>query len=200
MAKKTLPTKRRIFNLLKPYRPPPNTWDKIYDWLLNRARVIMVLAEIIVVVAFVTKVVVDVQAKSLDDQIESAQATLGLFSTTAEPTVRKIQQKSSDYAAIWDASSGYSRVITEINSYIQNPSADIVIRITDNKVSISGGSNISDLAQIEARMKSSPTFTNVTLPTLSTDSGEASFRQGQYVFNAEIVGDARRTPISAVAE
>jgi Tfp pilus assembly protein PilN len=186
MAKKVLPQKHRIFNLLRPFKAPPTTWDRIYDWLLNRARVIMVVAEILVVIAFVSKVAVDIQAKNLDESITKSQATLNQFAQTAEPEVRKLQQKAESYRKIWNESSNYSKVMREIHSYIPTPTSDIVIRIDGTAVTIRGDSSIDELVQIEAKMRASATFTNVTLPTLSSESSEVSAGSGKYVFNAQI--------------
>jgi putative cofactor-binding repeat protein len=195
MAKKTLPQKR-IFNLLKPFKPPATTWDKIYDWLINRARVIMVFAEIAVALSFVGKVVVDVQAKNLDDALTGAQRTLGQFSTTVEPEIRLLQGKADAYRKIWDGSSGYSEVLQEIHSYIPNPSDDIVVRIDGNQITIRGGSTLDELVDIEAKMRASETFSSVTLPTLAAESSDITAGEGKYAFSATIAGEAVRQPIT----
>jgi len=195
MAKKTLPTKQRIFNLLKPYVPPSSSWDRVYDWLLNRARIIMVFAEIIVVAAFVGKVVVDVQAKNLTEQVESNQAELNRFAQTIEKDIRRVQQKADAYQKIWNGSSGYSDVLAEIHSFISNPSAEVIIRFDGPAVVIRGGTSFGELEIIEAQMRTSTTFTGVTLPTLSAESSELSLGEGQYVFTATIAGNHYRDPI-----
>ncbi len=193
MAKRVLPKNRnRIFNLLKPYKPPATAWDKVYDWLVTRARVIMVFAEILVIGSFVGKVVVDIQAKSLDDQIETAQRSLAQFSTTIEPEIRRLQNKSDAYLKIWNASSDYSSVLQEIQGYVENPLSDIVVRISGDTVSVRGGSTVDDLIRIESSMRNSPTFTDVTLPTLTAESGEITAGENQYAFDARIVGEAVR--------
>lgn len=197
MAKKKLPNKKtRIFNLLKPYKPPPTAWDKIYEWLVTRARAIMVIAELLVVISFVGKIVVDVQAKNLDDQIIAGQGTLGRLSVSVEPTIRKIQQKSEAYLNIWNASSGYADILDEIHTYVANPSEDIVVRIQGNSVTIRGGSTIDELKVIEQRMRNSGTFTDVTIPTLNAEGSDISSGQAQYVFNARIAVDAVRDSIN----
>lgn len=193
MAKKKLPkNRRRIFNLLKPYKPPETAWDKVYDWLITRARVIMVFSEILVIGSFVGKVVVDIQAKNLDEQIESAQRSLGQFSTTIEPEIRKLQDKSDGYLKVWDGSSGYAPILQEIQSYIENPLDDIIITFKDRTVTIRGGSTAEDLIKIEANMRNSGTFSSVTLPILTAETGEITAGENQYAFDATIAEDVVR--------
>lgn len=187
MADHQKQTKRRGFNLLKPYLSPPTAWDKIYEWILGKARVIILLVEVVVVAAFIGKVVVDIQAKNLTELVTAKNGELSRFAVTVEPQIRKVQQKSESYLKLWNASSGYSAVLTEIHSYIPNTAAEIVIRITGDKVTIRGGDSLSSIAEIEGKMKNSNTFTDVSVPTLSSEESGVNIGEGTYVFDARIV-------------
>lgn len=188
MAKKQLPPKRRVFNLLKPYIAPPSGWDRVYEWLVGRARLVMVVVEILVVITFVSKVVVDTQAKALEDSIKVQDFQLRRFATSAEPALKSLQQRASGYVELWNNSSSYSGVLREINTYIPNPGASLAISVFNQEISITGADSFETLAQIEAAMKKSATFSNVRVTQLTTDStvNPAAGGGGSYVLIATV--------------
>lgn len=186
MAKdKTLPTKKRIFNLLKPYKPPPSAWDKIYDWLIGKARIVMIVSEIAVAISFVGKVVVDVQAKNLDDVIKEKSFELAQYAPVIEPNLRGIQQKAATYATVWERSAAYNDVLKEVFSYIPNQAADLTVRITDDDLTITGGDSLEALSQIEAKMKESSTFIS-SETKINLNSEGSSVQQGKYLLVTKI--------------
>ena len=187
--------KTRIFNLLKPYKPPLTSWDRIYEWLLGRARVVMVVAEIVVALAFFGKVIVDVQAKNLDDQIKTKDFELSQYAKAVEPQVRVLQQKASTYIKVWNNASSYSDVLKEIDSYIPNAGANLSINITEDQVTIRGDDTLGVLSTIESSMRASKTFSSVSVPSLSADSGEVRQQTGVLVLNATLAKVANRQKI-----
>lgn len=195
MAKTVQPKTRRIFNLLKPYTPPPTGWDKIYDWLLGRARIIMVIAEIIVAITFMAKVVVDTQAKGFDDEIKFQDFELQRFAVSVEPVINKLQNKAQMYQQLWDGSSSYADVLAEIHSYIPNPGSELLITINREEVSIAGEESFDALAQIEEAMKQSDTFSEVSVSQLNTDTSGPSGISGDYLLTATIAKVKNRTKI-----
>lgn len=178
--------KKGTFNLLKPYTPPPTSWDRVYEWLVGKARIVMIVAEIAVALSFVTKVVVDVQAKNFDDQIGSANFELTAFAANLEPRLRHIQQKSQTYQRVWEGSTAYAAVVAEILGSIPNLSSAIDVRITDNRLSIRSDDRIEVLSQIEERIKASPTFSAVSISNLTSEGGDVSSDEGRFVLNATI--------------
>jgi hypothetical protein len=186
----------RIFNLLKPYKAPPTSWDKIYDWLLGRARIVMIVAEIVVALSFAGKVIVDVQAKNLDDQIEVKDFELSQFANTIEPKLRTLQQKALTYTKVWEGSSRYAEILKEINGYIPNAGADLNIRINGNQVTIRGDDSLGTLSLIESAIRNSSTFSSVSVSSLSSDSGEVIQETGVLVLNATIADIDTRTKIN----
>src|SRR5690348_13957537 len=123
---------KRIFNLLKPVEAPTTAWDKVYDWMIGKARIIVFVTELIIAASFIAKVVVDTNAKNKDSQITTLSGQLQLYAPTLEPQFRTIQTKSSDYMNLWKNSSSYSAVINEVFSYIQNQSAELSMSIDKN--------------------------------------------------------------------
>lgn len=176
---------RKVFNLLKPSQPPPTGWDRIYDWLVGRARVVMIVAEIIVAVTFITKVVVDTQAKALEDEIARKDTELKQFEISTEPTLRSLQNRARSYKKLWNTATKYSDYLAEIDGYILNPGSDLLLTFNNSSILISGEESFQNLSQIEASMKGSTSFVNPTITSLDADTGGNG--SGEYQLNAEII-------------
>lgn len=169
--------KRRVFNLLKPYKPPATGWDRIYEWLIGKARVVMIITEIIVAVTFVLKVVVDMEAKNLEDRIKAEKRELNVFAQSIEPEIRVEQAKAKNYKQIWNASSFKTQVLQELNTYITNSAADVKVSMSGNEVTLSVTENFDFLSQVESSIKASSTFIDVTSGvTVNPDSANASYQ------------------------
>ena len=150
--------KQRAFNLLKPLDPPKTVWDKVYDWLLDRARIVILITEILVAIAFFAKVVQDTVAKNMDNQIASLTSELAFYSETLEPEFRLIESKDGAYTTIWNNSSQYADVVQEVYSYISNSASEINLRVEGREITIFGTEDLSSLQTLEAALKSSPSF------------------------------------------
>ena len=155
----------------------------------------MVVAEIIVAISFAGKVVVDVQAKNLDDQIETKDFELSQFATSVEPELRTLQQKTLTYTKVWDGASQYAEILKEINGYIPNAGADLNIRINGDQVTIRGDDSLGTLSLIEAAIRNSATFTDVSVSSLVSDRGDAQ-DTGVLVLSATVANVATRTKIN----
>lgn len=182
---------KRIFNLLKPEAPPITVWDKIYSWIVSRARVVILVAEVLIVLAFFSKVFVDTQAKNKQRDLDKLIQESNLYAATIEPQFRQLNRQDTDYKKLWNKSSNYSEIINEIYSYINNPSSEVTIRIDKNKVSIFGTEDLDDLSSLENSMESSPTFSSAYIDTLTLEQQEIEQGVGQYVLVATIGEDSK---------
>lgn len=182
--------RKRIFNLLKPVEPPKTVWDKIYDFILYRARIVILITQILIVLAFGGKVIVDTVAKNLDQEIETLQQQLQ-FLSTLEPQVREIQKKDSLYRNLWKTSYEYNDIFNEVISYIVNPGAEITVAFAADVVTVSGTDDLSALQVLEQKMKSSSSFRNVFITNLTLEPSEASQAKGQYALMATIISPNR---------
>src|SRR5688572_23715853 len=102
------------FNLLKPLPSPKTAWDKIYDWVLGRARIVILITIILIALAFIAKVVVDTDAKNKDKSIDTLTTRLQFYATSSEPVFRTFSAKTDNYIKVWNGSSGISAAVTEI--------------------------------------------------------------------------------------
>lgn len=184
--KKTTAKHKKSFNLLKPELPPPSAWDRIYDWIVTRARVVVVVCEILIVLAFIGKVIVDIQAKDINEALEEKSTTLAQFFGTIEGELRDIQQRAGVYRNVWEFSNSFSSILKEVQSYITNPGVKVTITISGKNLTIRGDDNLQALQLIESQMKTSPNFKDVKLE-LNTESSEVVAEVGKYAITATIL-------------
>lgn len=163
------------FNLLKKQKEPPTTWEKIYAWVLGTVRVIVIIVQILVVGSFVARVVIDTQAKNLDKELEKREKTLGGFSETEE-RYRTIQQRSSNYRGIWENSSSYADQMSEIDNALIGNYTTLNVIVDEGNLVIRGEADINNIGQLEDRIKSSDSFTNVETFELESGSSKGDRR------------------------
>jgi Tfp pilus assembly protein PilN len=60
----------RSINLLEPTGEPLSTWDKIYDWVFRVGRYVIIAVEAVVVLAFISRFILDRKNNDLKESIE----------------------------------------------------------------------------------------------------------------------------------
>lgn len=183
MAKQPAGNRRRIFNLLKPYTPPPTGWDRVYDFIVTRARIVLLAVELIVIVSFVGKVVVDTQAKGLEDEIKLLDSQLQATQQNLEPALRLLQDKAEAYRLLWNNSNAYTPIFRELNGTLSSIGNTLVIGFENEKVTVSGQNSLNVLSSIEDILKRSASFTGTVVGRL--DAGGTQ-QQGDYILNTNI--------------
>jgi hypothetical protein len=184
---------KRPFNLLEPIKPPTTLWDKIYDWVLWRARIVVLVTIISITLIFIGKVIVDTDAKNKTKEIASIQSKLRVLETSYEPEFRNLFRRQDSYTKVWNASNYYSDIIREVNSYVTSD-VKLSFRFQGSTITVFGTENLSILNQIEVAMKSSTSFKSVFVNSLVVDSEETGFNQGDYILTAEMI-DVKRTQL-----
>lgn len=158
-----------IFNLLQPIKEPRSSWDRVYDWIVTRAKVVVLFAEILIIIGFVGKVIVDNEAKNKYQEYKTVADNVRFFEQTQEAEFLQIQAMEKDYRELWDKASNFSVIITEIIGYIQNPANKIVISLNKKEAFITGTSSLQDLELLENKMKQSISFISASVNRLALD-------------------------------
>lgn len=179
------------FNLLKPILPPKTAWDKVYDWILGRARIVVLATIILIALAFVAKVIVDTDAKNKDKAIGVLKIQLDFYGSKIEPDLRTFASKTDNYIKLWNGASGVSTAISEVYSYISDPAADVTVKVDADRISIVGTENLTLLKDLESKLRASPTFSSVTFSDLTLQKQDIDTQQGQYVVVATIKNPTR---------
>jgi hypothetical protein len=178
---------KKGFNLLKSQAEPPSVWSKLYEWVLGSARIIIILVEIVVLIAFGFKVWVDIQGKELDKSIERSEAIVNAMATS-EKEYRLVQAKTSSYKTIWDASIDYSKLLENINSILPITSSikDITVSFDKEQISISGispKSKESEIKNLENDLKNNSPFLKDTVLAKLDDTQT----QLKFLFTAKLI-------------
>lgn len=171
---------KSVFNLLKPKQPPRTSWDKFYDWLLQRARIVLFIAQIAIITVFGAKVLVDLQAKLIEDQITEIDQKLDFEYAQAIPRIAMLQQQTSSYAKLWENSYAYAGIVREIDSYIDESEVEIEITINANEMNLTGIGDRTGVAELEQQLKQSDTFRTVELYEIKSEGSQVAADQGGF--------------------
>jgi hypothetical protein len=178
--------KEYIFNLLKPVELPKTSWDKIYEWLVGKARIVILFVEILIITAFISKVIVDNIGKNKEKEYENLAIELKFYEQKYESTFRKLQRKDIEYKKLWGGSKAYSTIINEIFSYIPNPNDQVSVSIDGDRVTIFGYEDLNQLRTLESSLKSSANFSDAFIDRLSLEQQDVLDGSGQYILTAII--------------
>lgn len=184
------------FNLLKKQPAPPTVWEKVYSWALGTARTIIIIVELIVVGAFVTRIIIDTQGSRLDKEIEDQEHVIAGFEESMI-RYRTIQSRTENYKSIWDSSNQYYPIFEEVNGMLNSSFADLRIIIDEDTVTLRGQGDISRISDLETKMKNSATFTNVETFEITTE--DDSNARGSFGLRAVIKDEFTRTDVSKIA-
>jgi len=89
----------KALNLLEPTVEPISTWDRIYEWVFSAGRYIIVIVEIVVLGAFVSRFIFDRQNNDLKVSIESKVEMIKAQSET-EKEIRGVQSVLGNISAM----------------------------------------------------------------------------------------------------
>ena len=149
------------FNMLRPQLTPPTAWDKLYKWMVGTARIIVIIVEFIVIIAFGTRVAVDTISKNLDKEIVKLNAELSAYSDS-EFIIRNVQDKTNAYQSLWENSSNLSIYIDFINDLIINYPGIISLQISKTEINISGELPLININELETKLKENVESDNIT--------------------------------------
>jgi len=187
------------FNLLKPLEEPKDYWDRIYEWLTTRAKIVVLFVEILMVVAFVLKITVDNIGKNGEQEYEKLNIEATLLSTQYENEFREIQRNEIEYKKLWRNGSGFADILEEVDSYIENVGTDFSIKVDTDRINIFGYQDLESLRQLENSLKTSPTFSGAFIDDLSLRGEDVAENSGQYILTAIIKPElVKRSPIDPI--
>jgi hypothetical protein len=154
--------KKKGFNLLKTQVEPQTMWTKLYRWTTTTARGIMVLVELIIVIAFGVRVVVDLQFKNLNKDIASKEEIMSVLKES-EGRLRSTQDRILLYEQLWNQTPYYSNVYLEISKIVPLTVQELNVQILNEEVTVKGFTDTQTIADIESGFKNSPLFIKTEL-------------------------------------
>lgn len=173
------------FNLLKKQKEPPTTWDRMYGWITGTARVVVIIVEILIIAAFVVRIVLDTQGNNIDKDIEKRNGAIGAMQEE-EARFRNIHSRISSYNELWTSASSYAETLNELEGFLGNDFEDTSINIDGDSLTINGQGNVDKISNLEEAMKNSQKLKNVSVSNINTDetnSTRASFAIKAIILN-----------------
>lgn len=175
---------KKGFNLLKQQIEPPTVWTKIYDWMVSTARLIVIVVQILVVIAFGIRIVVDIQSNNLTDEVEEAEGRIRALQNS-ETKFRKIQNKTNSINLSRTNAVVFSDVFNEVNSYIPADASEVNIQLDEDTITISGKASVLQIGFMESSFKNSSTFRNTELVQIDS-KGSSSNEIGEFSLRTQI--------------
>ena len=183
------------FNLLKPQIEPPNIWTNIYAWIVNTARIILILTETAVILALVIRIVVDVQSKDLDEKIKNYDSILALRAPE-EQKYLDLQNKTKTYQEANDSLPKYSNIVKAITDNLPREFINVSVNFQKNEITINGEAQNKYIQRMEEFLKNSDLFTNSNLTTLNIEESTETDKLAKFIFSTKINNEELRKLIT----
>lgn len=175
------------FNLLQDAVRPADSWDKINEWVTNVGRIIVMVVELVVIVSFAARVVIDTQTKNLTEREAVNAQALAAFKDR-ELNFRDKQQRFENYKTMWDGASSYATIVQDVASPLPAGVTDLNIAISGNLISISGEASANEVRNFENRLKGSNKYADVQVVELEqVISGGQVSSSGRFTFGIRIL-------------
>jgi len=172
------------FNLLKAQMEPVTVWTKLYDWIVGTARIVVIVVEIIVVVAFGIRLIIDIQGKMLDEQIENKENTLSYY-VEAERRYKVIQDKTSAFKMSWVNSTLHNETFFALNEILPETPSDISMSISEEAISVSGEATVAEIGDLETDFKESDVFKDTELANIISE-GDSPQAIAEFVIRSTV--------------
>lgn len=164
----------RSINLLEPVNAPEDIWEKIYDWLFNVGKYLLISVEVIVLVVFFSRFAIDRKNNDLTDLInEQVDILNGTYYRTAELRFINMHLLFSDLKKLETDQLINSSLVSSVQEGI--PSDVELQRFTYSAGKISMAFTADDFESIqnyESTLRSNPLYEDVKVSL--SKSGESS--------------------------
>lgn len=160
--------KIKPINLLPQEEFASSTAGRILTWVLSAFRVIVILVEMVVMIAFLSRFWLDAKASTLADEIERNEAIVESFSNFEEE-FRATQQKIKVFSEFTQKGPVYQLLDENITPYLPEGVSLTFFSVSENEVTLKG-SSISEksIAQFVENIRSTGVLKNVSLNQVAT--------------------------------
>jgi hypothetical protein len=163
----------RSLDLLQPTEKPTSTWNRIYEWVFNVGRYVIIAVELIVLIAFVMRFALDRRSIDLNDEIEVKMNMLDSQRET-EQKVRRVQQTLNNFSELIDDQILLSGKYQQIMSEIPNDITWDNFGLTDERIAFEGRApSYEDMEAFERTLRENPDYDNVDLEISKSGSAES---------------------------
>lgn len=160
--------KEKRINLLPQEEFAASTLGRVLAWLMSTFRIIVIVTEVVVMGAFLSRFWLDARAADLTDLIRQRQAIIEA-SEEFETEFRQTQAKLRIFSNIVTSQEGVSETLTTTSSYLPTDIFLTSFSIGQGSVQIKGVSPTEiSIAQLLANLESVEEFQDVALTQVDT--------------------------------
>lgn len=183
--KLTAHKKKEEINLLPKSGFSSTTSGRVLSWLLSTFRVIVIVTEILVMVAFLSRFWLDAQNSDLNDQMRQKKNLLETY-TNFEKDLADTQKRIEIYSLYTQNSGDYTDVLGYLTSSLPPDVILTQLNLSRSAVQIEGVSpNERSIQQFISNIQSDQRFSGVTIDNLQTGNQQSE----QIIFELVAIRD-----------
>ena len=174
--------KAKNINLLPQEEFASSTLGRVLAWALSTFRVIVIITEVVVMGAFLSRFWLDARVSDLNDEITQKRAVLEATSEFEE-NFKSAQQRLGIFTALASEETGAASTLETITSYIPTNVTLTSYNFLPHKATVKGVSaSERSIAQFIANLESEESFGEITISQL----GAAEDQVSQLLFTLDI--------------
>lgn len=127
----------KALNLLDPAEKPTSAWDKIYDWVFSIGRYVIICVELIVLLAFASRFVLDRRNNDLKESID-VKVRILQEQKEIESELRRVQAILNNFSNILECQQIITPKLTDILDDIPDEFEMDSISVSQAAVNFSG--------------------------------------------------------------
>ena len=164
-------------NLLPQEQFAASTTGRVLTWALSTFRIIVILTELVVILAFLSRFFLDAENADLSDQIEQKQSIIA-DSSEFEKTFRQTQKRLEIFSQLTAQDKQASGVLSKIAISIPPDVFLDSINLNDNSLSLVGLSpNERSIQEFVVNLEVNLGFKNVNLERIETSFQDPSLME-----------------------
>lgn len=161
-------------NLLPQEEFAASTLGRILAWILSTFRILVIMTELIVILAFLSRFWLDARTTDLNEEIKQKQ-TIVSASSGFEKEFRRAQKRLDIYSEMTLEDKPATALVNTVSSYLPAEAFLVSISQIGSEVQIKGKSFTERaIAQFIANLESSNLFQEVSLSQVDTSQREAA--------------------------
>lgn len=162
-------------NLLPKKGFATTTVGRILSWLLSTFRIIVIVTEMIVMLAFLSRFWLDAKNSDLNDQIEQKKAVLAA-SGDFEKQFKDTQRRLNTFSALTANTTPVASSLKTVTSYLPSDIFLTSYSLSAKNIQVSAiASSEKSIQQFIANLQSNEIFQNISLTEVKEDSKNSTF-------------------------
>lgn len=164
--------KKQVINLLPQEEFAASTTGRVLAWILSTFRVIVVITEMVVMAAFLSRFYLDSRITNLNDEIRTTQSTVKAFESF-EKDFRSAQFKLSITKSLINQQPNILSYLSNLSSHTPDEIKFQNFNYAEKKLTVKAlsPSEIS-IAQLFANLKQNDTFSGIQLSQLNSSEAD----------------------------